>query len=98
MIYRLIKRKRAQKLRDKLNFYDKNKYHRELLDQSKLIWTIFDKEYKEGDLIYWLGHDGVYGFLHGEEKRASKEDVNIKNQLPFWRKVDKLNFEHYKNL
>jgi hypothetical protein len=95
MIYRLIKRKRVQKLRDKLNFYDKNKYHRELLDQSKLIWTIFDKEYKEGDLIYWLGHDLVFGLIHGQTLIADKEAVESKDKLSFWKKIDDLDLSDF---
>jgi hypothetical protein len=95
----MIKNKRrAEKLRDKLLKYDGDGYHRELLDNSKLIWSIFSKDFVVGDKISWLGHDGVYGLLHGQEIVANEEDVKRKNQSSFWKKIDELNFEPYKNL
>ena len=77
-----------------LNQYDRQKYHRERLDTSKLIWSIFSKDFKEGDEIYWLGHDNVFGLLHGQTLVADKEAVEKKNDLNFWKRIDELNFEY----
>lgn len=96
-INRIRNKKRAEKLREALRKYDKERYHRELLDNSKLVWSIFSKDFKEGDIIYWLGHDGVYGLLHGQKIVANKEDVRRKENSQFWKKIDELNFEPYKN-
>jgi hypothetical protein len=79
--------------REKLAKYDKEGYHRETLDPSKLIWTIFSKEFIEGDTIYWLGHDNVYGLLHGQTLTADKEAVEKRSYLNFWKKIDELDFE-----
>lgn len=98
IIDRIRKKKRAEKLRDKLRKYDSQRYHRELLDHSKLVWSIFSKDFEKGDTIYWLGHDGIYGLLHGQKVVANEEDVKRKNQSSFWKLIDELNFEPYKNL
>ena len=84
-------------MRDLLNYYDSKGYHREMLDQSKMIWSIFSKDFKKGDVIYWLGHDGVYGFLHGQKVLANEEDARKSRQSQFWKKIDELDFEPYKN-
>jgi hypothetical protein len=76
-----------------LNQYDEQKCHRELLDAPKLIWSIFSKDFKEGDEIYWLGHDNVFGLLHGQKIIATKEAVEKRSDLSFWKKIDELNFE-----
>lgn len=76
-----------------LNAYDKRGYHRERLDDSKIIWTIFKKGFREGDEIYWLGHDNVFGLLHGQTLIADKEAVEKQCDLSFWQKIDELNFE-----
>jgi hypothetical protein len=86
--------KQIMKNRELLSLYDKQGYHRELLDASKLIWSIFSKDFNEGDEITWLGHDMVFGLLHGQTLIADKEAVEKKNDLSFWKKIDELNFEY----
>lgn len=97
-IKRHMAKKKVQKLRDLLNSYDRRGYHRERLDLSKMVWSIFTKDFKEGDEIYWLGHDGVYGLLHGQKIVATEEDVRRKDQSGFWKLLDELDFEPYKNI
>jgi hypothetical protein len=80
--------------RNLLFLYDKTGHHRERLDPSKLIWTIFKKSFREGDEIYWLGHDNVFGLLHGQTLIADKEAVEKQWDLSFWKKIDELNFEY----
>lgn len=87
------KRKRLVKTFEDLNKYDQLNYHRELLDASKLVWSIFSKDFCVGDEICWLGHDNVYGLMHGQFFTADLEAVKKKNDLSFWKKIDELNFE-----
>jgi len=95
--FRNIKKKKLiEKNRKILNEYDNQGYHRELLDNSKLIWSIFTKHFQPGDKVFWLGHDGVYGLMHGQEIEADKKMVKwCKNNIycDFWKRVDILNFE-----
>ena len=94
---RAIQKLKVEKMRDLLNSYDRKGYHRERLDLSKMVWSIFSKDFKEGDTVYWLGHDGVYGLLHGQEIEATDQEL-ARPDLPFYKKIDELNFEPYKNL
>jgi hypothetical protein len=98
-INRMRNKKRAEKLRDKLRKYDKEGYRRELLDNSKLVWSIFVNDFEVGDKITWLGHDGVYGLLYDQEIDATQEEVDFrkKGNYNFAKKVDELNFEPVKN-
>jgi hypothetical protein len=91
-IVHYIKERKLFKNRKLLNNYDKMGYHRERLDASKLIWSIFSKDFEKDDEIYWLGHDNVYGFLHGEKLIADAEAVKKKKVLDFWKKIDELFF------
>jgi len=51
---------------------------------------LFTKNFKKGDKITWLGHDGVYGFMYGWEFVAEQETVDKKGDFPFWKKVGTL--------
>lgn len=97
LIKRHIKKKEVSKLRDLLNHYDSLGYHREMLDNSKRIWTIFNKDFQIEEPVYWLGHDGFHGLLHGDIILADSHIVVGKQSSNFWKKVDELNFELYKH-
>ena len=90
-------KKKVSEMKSLLDRYENDGYNVVRVDISKLIWSVFDKNFKEGDEIYWLGHDWVFGFMHGEKFTADKQAVEKKEALQFWNKVDELNFEPYKN-
>jgi len=88
--------KRIQKNRELLNEYDRQGYHRELMNDSKLIWSVFTKHFQAGDKVFWLGHDNIHGLLHGQEVEADEKMVEwCRNSIysDFWKRIDVLDFE-----
>lgn len=68
-------------------YYENLGYLVTSLYNSKLEWGVFTKEFKEGEKVYWLGHDGVYGCMFGCQYEADKEMIEKKNELNFWKKI-----------
>jgi hypothetical protein len=67
-------------------------YHVErinLHDNHRYAWT---KNFKLGDTVYYLGHDGVGGWWHGDTTKADQEMMEKKNNLHFYKKVGKINY------
>lgn len=93
MMRKYFKKRRIAKNEALLKRYDELGFHRERLDIHKAVWTIFTKDFEEGDEIYWLGHDLVYGLMYGQTLIADKEAVELKNNVSFWKKIDELNFD-----
>ena len=92
-----FKKKKVKKLRYLLDSYEKQGYHTERIDITKLCWSIFSKDFKVGDKITWLGHDNVFGLMHGEKFTADQEAVDKKEDFSFWLKIDELNFQPCKD-
>lgn len=74
-----------------MNWHEKVKYYESLgyrvvrIDDSKLVWKVFTKDFIAGDKVYWLGHDGVYGCMFGWIYEADKEMIEKKENLDFWK-------------
>jgi hypothetical protein len=68
-------------------YYEAQGYLVERLDDSKLVWSVFTKDFKEGDTVYHLGHDGVFGCMYGWTYIADKEMVDKKDNLWFYKKI-----------
>ena len=65
-------------------------YHIERLDlhsKKRYAWT---RDFKLGDQVYYLGHDGVGGWWHGNETTADEEMMRKKHNLHFYKKVSKI--------
>lgn len=95
-ICNLFKRKKSN-IREKillLEKYEKEGYHVERIDLFDTCFCIFSKDFNEGDEIYWLGHDNVFGLMHGKSFIADKEAVEKKNKLSFWKKIDEINLDN----
>ena len=76
---------------NEIKYYEDLGYYVTRLDDlSKVEWGVFTKEFKEGDKVYWLGHDGVYGCLFGCIYEADKEMVEKKNDISFWKCIKKI--------
>jgi len=50
----------------------------------------FNKNFKVGDKVYWLGHDWVHGFLYGEKYVADKDMVKHKKDLQLYKKIKRV--------
>jgi hypothetical protein len=50
----------------------------------------FTKNFKLGDEVYYLGHDGVGGWWHGDTTTADEELMRKKDNLDFYKKVSKI--------
>jgi hypothetical protein len=64
--------------------------HYEHIDMHSRYAGIFTKDFKVGDKIMWLGHDGVYGYLYGYEYTATQEHVDKKEDMWMWKKIGKI--------
>ncbi len=49
--------------------------------------TKFTTEFRLGDTVYWLGHDGVHGFWHGEAYVADEDMIKYKDELKLYKKL-----------
>jgi hypothetical protein len=56
-------------------------------DWSSYIGGLYSKDFKVGDTITWLGHDGVFGYLTGEEFISNEEHFQKKDEFPVYKKV-----------
>ena len=65
---------------------EKNLYQYRL-DWSSYIGGLYSKDFKVGDTITWLGHDGVFGYLEGDEFICTEEHFQKKNDFPIYKKV-----------
>jgi hypothetical protein len=69
---------------------EERSYHIERLnlhDKSRHAWT---KHFELGEEVYYLGHDGVGGWWHGDTAVADKEMIDKKHNLHFYKKVAKI--------
>ena len=56
----------------------------------KITPLVFNKNFKVGDEIYFLGHDGVGGFWYGNIITANEELVRKKDNLQFYKLIGRL--------
>lgn len=57
------------------------------LDWRSYIGGLYTKDFKVGDTITWLGHDGQFGLLEGQDIICDEEAFQKKDNLPFYKKV-----------
>ena len=57
------------------------------IDSSSYKEGIFTKDFKVGDTLTWLGHDGVFGYLYGQEFIASQKHVDLKDNGWAYKKI-----------
>jgi hypothetical protein len=72
--------------------------HYERTDLGSYEEGIYTKDFKIGDKITWLGHDGVFGYLHGQEFIAEQEHVDKKDDFPAYKKVGTYDIRKHNNL
>jgi len=77
--------------KEKLQYYENLGYNVTRLDDSKLEWSVFTKDFKLNDIVYWLGHDGVYGCMFGWTYTADEEMIEKKENLDFWKRIETFN-------
>jgi len=51
---------------------------------------VFTKDFDLGDLVYFLGHDGVGGWWYYDTTTADEEMMRKKDNLHFYRMIGKL--------
>tara|TARA_R110000772_G_scaffold80421_2_gene171609 strand:+ start:378 stop:638 length:261 start_codon:yes stop_codon:yes gene_type:complete len=61
--------------------------HYERINIHKKKGHYYNKDFKVGDKVYWLGHDWVYGFLYGETYIADQEMVDKKEHLWMYKRI-----------
>ena len=62
--------------------------HRERTDLWSFYGGLYSKDFKVGDTLTWLGHDGVFGYLCGEECIiCTEEHLETKDNYPIYKKV-----------
>lgn len=67
---------------------DKLGYKKEQIPSLSGNLFAFTKDgIKVGDEVFFLGHDGVGGFYHGDKIKADQELVNNSQNLQFYKKV-----------
>ena len=57
------------------------------LDLSSYKEGIYTKDFKIGDKITRLGHDGVFGYLCGDEFIAEQEHIDKKENFPVYKRI-----------
>jgi hypothetical protein len=62
--------------------------YRQRDDLGSFYGSLYSKDYQVGDTLTWLGHDGVFGYLYGEEFICTEEHYKYKdNEQPVYKKV-----------
>jgi len=56
---------------------------------------VFTRNFELGDEVYFLGHDGVGGFWHGDIITADEELVRKKHNLQFYKMIGRLKRKKY---
>ena len=56
-------------------------------DLTKAEWGAYTKDYKIGDKVYWLGHDGVHGFWYEWDYIADQSMIDNKDHLDMYKRV-----------
>jgi hypothetical protein len=57
-------------------------------DLGSFIGGLYSKDYEVGDTLTWLGHDGVFGYMTGEEFICTEEHYKYKDSnQPVYKKV-----------
>lgn len=66
---------------------EKDLYTRAVPILTKNIFAFTRKGIKIGDEVYFLGHDGVGGWMYGDKTIADQELVDKAENLQFYKKV-----------
>jgi len=69
---------------------EKYELHYERTDLTSLYAGVYTKDFNVGETITWLGHDGVYGYLYGEEFRCDEDHYAKRTDFPVYRKIGKI--------
>jgi len=62
--------------------YDHTNLHSKYID-------VYTEDYKVGDTVTWLGHDNVYGYMHGEKFTCTQKHYDLKEGQPVGKWVGK---------
>jgi hypothetical protein len=62
-------------------------FYKYRLDWHSCIGGLYTKDFKVGDTITWLGHDGVFGYYEGDEFICTEEHFQTKDNFPVYKKV-----------
>lgn len=70
--------------------------HYERTDLGSQYAGVYTRDYKVGDKITWLGHDNVFGYLHGEEYICAQSHFDMRGNHPVYKKVGTIHISKIK--
>ena len=62
--------------------------HRERTDWRSVYGGLYSRDYQVGDTLTWLGHDGMCGYMNGDEFICTEDHMKYKDAgHPVYKKV-----------
>lgn len=69
---------------------EENEFHIESIELTSGVRFVFTQNFEAGEEVYYLGHDGVGGFYHGDKITSNEELVSKRYNLQFYKLMGRL--------